>query len=161
MLTPSSPPRFTPTSPHTQICDFCFDIDSNLCFTNPLWVYCGLSLITRDHTLTEIRLSSQKVSIALRLEWDFVPITYPFHDGICVWLKLVQVLCMLSQSLWLHMYNYPCCVWKVLFPNSHPQPPTLVVFILFLPWWSPSLGGGWVWYWSLTSCCSHLFSHHD
>lgn len=65
--------------------------------------------------------------------WDFI------------WLELVQVLCVLSQLLWVHMCN--CLPWyirKTLFHCGHPLSLALTVFLLTLAQLPLSLGRrGW------------------
>lgn len=47
------------------------------------------------------------------------------------WLEHSQVLCMLSQLLWVHVYG---CVQETLFPCSHLLPWPLPHFMPPLPW---------------------------
>lgn len=48
------------------------------------------------------------------------------------WLELVQPLCVLLQSLRVHIVAV-CCVWKTLFPQSHLSPLVLTAFLPPLP----------------------------
>lgn len=66
-----------------------------------------------------------------------------------VWFVHVQVLCMLSQSLWIHKLYHPVFFWKTWFPWSYLLP---LDFYLST---SSSRNDSWLLWWTL---CSPLFS---
>lgn len=56
--------------------------------------------------------------IASQLKVELMPTT-PISWCYYIWLEFTQILCILS--LWVHVH-LPYCVWKTLFPWSHPPP---------------------------------------
>lgn len=52
----------------------------------------------------------------------------PLQCWASVWREFVQVLCVLTQPLWLLICNYPVChVGKTLFPWCYPPPQALTI----------------------------------
>lgn len=126
---------YPPPSPlATQLCvPLIFKhIRSNLC-----WLYfwmCGLSLA--HNRLTRVPLlrktdsdspSSYQLPMPPQLGVGHcVHLPSPWRN--LVWLEYEQVLCTLSQSLWLYIHNFHS-IQKTLFPCAYPPPLALTLFL--------------------------------
>lgn len=124
-------------------------IRSNLC-----WLYswmCGLSLA--HNRLTRVPLlrntdsdspSSYQLPMPPQLGVGHcVHLPSPWRN--LVWLEYEQVLCTLSQSLWLYIHNFHS-IQKILFPCTYPPPLALTLFLPPPPEINPEPWKRCVWY---------------
>lgn len=56
----------------------------------------------------------------LSLRWDFVPFSPSLDFFVCF--ESTQILCRYSQSLWVHLYSWPCHHPPPLVPTILPPP---------------------------------------
>lgn len=116
--THSAPQQHPPT--HPALCLFVLNsksISDILCCPYTLGFPLEHGLPTRGHPFKNTDSPSPRVYQLLippRLEWDLVATFLP-SSGISIYPKLVQVLGMLSQLLWVCMCNCPAASWKYHF----------------------------------------------
>lgn len=65
---------------------------------------------------------SYQLHIFPKLGWTFVS-TSSSPCWHFIWLEHVQVLCVLLQSLWVHIYNFPECILDAITPHPISQRP--------------------------------------
>lgn len=71
--------------------------------TNHLWVTARVDTIKKINYLSQ---QPSKASSSSARDGD----SCPPPQGDFIWLELTRVLCMLTQTLWVHMCNFPLCL---------------------------------------------------